>query len=235
MNGNFENILTIVSGSNNALGDMSVPAFMLLLIVSLLSSLLIAYFYLFFYQNKATGTQIYRAFPLLGVSITSIFICIQFSLALSLGLLGALSIVRFRTPIKEPEEIGFIMLIIAASIAIATFNLIFLGLLLLVSLAGLILVRYFLRGFSVERKDGLIIMTVQEKEFRRHAENIDLSLQKLVLNPKAESVTKQGENTMITYRFSGLGDYSLAAVQSSLLDEYPLLDFKLYFHRPGIS
>ena len=235
MNSNFEEILSVVSGSNNALGDMSVPAFLLLLIVSLLSSFLIAYFYLFFYQNKATGTQVYRAFPMLGVSITSIFICIQFSLALSLGLLGALSIVRFRTPIKEPEEIGFIMLIIAASIATATFNLIFLGLLLSVSLVGLVFIRYFLRGFSVQRTDGLIIITVLQDDFRKHAENIDKSLQELVRNPQTESVTKHGENTMITYRFSGLTKYSLAAIQSSILDSYPLVDFKMYFHKPGIS
>jgi len=31
-------------------------------------------------------------------------------------LLGALSIVRFRTPIKEPEEIGFIMLVVASAL-----------------------------------------------------------------------------------------------------------------------
>lgn len=235
MNSNFEEILSVVSGSSNVLGDMSVPTFLLLLIVSLLSSFLIAYFYLFFYQNKATGTQVYRAFPLLGVSITSIFICIQFSLALSLGLLGALSIVRFRTPIKEPEEIGFIMLIIAASIATATFNLIFLGLLLSVSLVALIFIRYFLRGFSVQRTDGLIILTVHQDDFSNHAENIDKSLQKLVRNPQTESVTRHGENTIVTYRFSGLAQHSLAAIQSSISDSFPLVDFKLYFHRPGIS
>ena len=38
---------------------------------------------------------------------------------MSLGLLGALSIVRFRTPIKEPEEIGFLMVVIATSLAIS--------------------------------------------------------------------------------------------------------------------
>ena len=41
---------------------------------------------------------------LIGPSVTLLFICVQLSLPLSLGLLGALSIVRFRVPIKEPEE-----------------------------------------------------------------------------------------------------------------------------------
>ena len=35
-------------------------------------------------------------------------------IALSLGLVGALSIVRFRTPIKEPEELAYLFICIAA-------------------------------------------------------------------------------------------------------------------------
>src|SRR3972149_5311699 len=81
-------------------------AFLFLMAVSLLSSLFIAYLYVHFYSNRATGSQVHRAFPLLGISITAIFVTIQFSLPLSLGLLGALSHVRFRTPIKEPEGVG---------------------------------------------------------------------------------------------------------------------------------
>ena len=69
-----------------------------------------------FYGRRATGSEIHRAFPLIAIAVTAIFICIQFSLPLSLGLLGALSIVRFRTPIKEPEEIGFLMVVIATSL-----------------------------------------------------------------------------------------------------------------------
>jgi hypothetical protein len=91
--------------------QISPMAFLMLMAISLLSSLFIAYLYLHFYSSRATGSQVHRAFPLLGISVTSIFVTIQFSLPLSLGLLGALSIVRFRTPIKEPEEIGFMMLV----------------------------------------------------------------------------------------------------------------------------
>ena len=109
----------------------------MLMAVSLLSSLFISYLYVHFYSNRATGSQVHRAFPLLGISVTAIFVTIQFSLPLSLGLLGALSIVRFRTPIKEPEEIGFIMLVISTSIAVATFKLAFVGIIFVVALAAL--------------------------------------------------------------------------------------------------
>src|SRR5688572_32676649 len=58
-------------------------AFLLLMAVSLLSSMFIAYLYVHFYSNRATGSQVHRAFPLLGISITAIFVTIQFSLPLS--------------------------------------------------------------------------------------------------------------------------------------------------------
>jgi len=43
---------------------------------------------------------------------------VKTSLALSLGLVGALSIVRFRTPIKEPEELAYLFLSIAIGLGL---------------------------------------------------------------------------------------------------------------------
>src|SRR5918996_5561260 len=140
--------------------QISPLAFLMLMAVSLLGSLFIGYLYVHFYSNRATGSQVHRAFPLLGISITAIFIAIQFSLPLSLGLLGALSIVRFRTPIKEPEEIGFIMLVIAASLACATFKLAFVGLIFVVAIVAL-LIQSRSRQFRSAMADGVIVITVQ--------------------------------------------------------------------------
>ncbi|MGK0301051.1 MAG: hypothetical protein ACI89X_001925, partial [Planctomycetota bacterium] len=84
---------------------------LVVLVISCTSSIVLSLFYSMFFERRSTGSDIHRAFPALGTAITGVFICLQFSLPLSLGLLGALSIVRFRTPIKEPEEIGFLMLL----------------------------------------------------------------------------------------------------------------------------
>ena len=139
--------------------QVSPLAFLLLMVISLVCSLFIAYLYVHFYSSRATGSQVHRSFPLLGISITAIFIAIQFSLPLSLGLLGALSIVRFRTPIKEPEEIGFIMLVIATSLAVATFKLAFVGIILAVALIanfGQILTKRFTGATG----DGTIVISL---------------------------------------------------------------------------
>jgi len=107
-------LYAILSGANTgAMSQIGLAGFVLLLAVSLASSLFAAFLYLHFYANRATGSQVHRAFPLLGLSITAIFIAIQFSLPLSLGLLGALSIVRFRTALKDPLDIVYMFWAIA--------------------------------------------------------------------------------------------------------------------------
>ncbi|MBI1926027.1 DUF4956 domain-containing protein, partial [Candidatus Poribacteria bacterium] len=101
---------------------ITVTGFIFALILSAIVAYIVSALYQVFYENRATGSQIHRCFLLLSPSITALFIAIQFSLPLSLGLLGSLSIIRFRTPIKEPEEVGFIMLLIATSVVCATFQ-----------------------------------------------------------------------------------------------------------------
>ena len=51
--------------------------------------------------------------PVLSTVVFLVIVVVKSSLALSLGLVGALSIVRFRTPIKEPEELVYLFLAIA--------------------------------------------------------------------------------------------------------------------------
>ena len=60
--------------------------------------------------------QIASIIPILSSIIFIIIVIIKSSLALSLGLVGALSIVRFRTPIKEPEELVYLFLAISIGI-----------------------------------------------------------------------------------------------------------------------
>jgi len=72
------------------------------------------------YENKSTSLSgkfhIGIVIPILTQIIFFIILIVKSSLALSLGLVGALSIVRFRTPIKEPEELVYLFFAIAIGI-----------------------------------------------------------------------------------------------------------------------
>lgn len=97
-------------------------AYLIAIGLSLLFAGLVDLLYRAYFLKDGRGIQVNRAFIIIGPAVTAIFLVIQFSLPLSLGLLGALSFVRFRTPIKEPEEIGFILLVIACSLSCAVFR-----------------------------------------------------------------------------------------------------------------
>jgi len=71
---------------------------------------------LFYERNSISISgkhQISSIIPILSLVVFLVILVVKSSLALSLGLVGALSIVRFRTPIKEPEELVYLFLAIA--------------------------------------------------------------------------------------------------------------------------
>ena len=207
-------------------------AFLMLMAISLLASLFISYLYVHFYSNRATGSQVHRAFPLLGISVTAIFVTIQFSLPLSLGLLGALSIVRFRTPIKEPEEIGFIMLVIAVSIATATFKLAFVGIIFVVALAALF-GQALTRRFGQGAGDGTIVISLAADGKAADPAAITALLRRRLPKARLESVSQSERETVVSYNFQGLSDTALAGLQAEISDAAGPSSYNVFFNRPG--
>ena len=59
-----------------------------------------------------------KTFVIIGMTTMLIISIVKSSLALSLGLVGALSIVRFRAAIKEPEELAYLFLVIAIGLGL---------------------------------------------------------------------------------------------------------------------
>lgn len=89
-----------------------------LLVVGGLLALYLRFLYRRF-SGSASGTDsVSRSFPLLLIITTAVIAVVKSSLALSLGLVGALSIVRFRAAIKEPEELVYLFLCIAVGLAL---------------------------------------------------------------------------------------------------------------------
>ena len=90
--------------------------FVLNLLVAIILSFLIQLTYNRTSRSLSSAENFSRNFIVLGLTTTIIITIVKSSLALSLGLVGALSIVRFRAAIKEPEELVFLFLIIAVGL-----------------------------------------------------------------------------------------------------------------------
>lgn len=69
--------------------------------------------YVKFGRSLSNRHQLSKVLIIVGVTTFIIISIVKSSLALSLGLVGALSIIRFRTAIKEPEELGYFFIAIA--------------------------------------------------------------------------------------------------------------------------
>jgi uncharacterized membrane protein len=91
------------------------------IIISLFASFLIGSFIFFIYKKTFQGVLYQRSFNVSLVVITMvltlIIMIIKGNLVLSLGMVGALSIVRFRTPVKDPMDLVFIFWAISVGIA----------------------------------------------------------------------------------------------------------------------
>ena len=74
--------------------------------------------YVRFSGSLANRELFARNFIPLILAVTLIITVVKASLALSLGLVGALSIVRFRTPIKDPEELVYLFIAIAIGLGL---------------------------------------------------------------------------------------------------------------------
>ncbi len=89
-----------------------------LLLIGGALSLYIRWLYRRFSASASDTDSITRVFPLLVIITTGVITVVKSSLALSLGLVGALSIVRFRAAIKEPEELVYLFLCIAVGLSL---------------------------------------------------------------------------------------------------------------------
>lgn len=90
------------------------------ILLSLLVAFVIGVFIVFVYKKTYSGVVYSKSFSLcvilLGMVTAMVIRTISSNLALSLGMVGALSIVRFRTAIKEPTDTVFMFWSITAGI-----------------------------------------------------------------------------------------------------------------------
>jgi hypothetical protein len=71
-----------------------------------------------FGSTLANRSDFAQVIPFIVLTTVLIISVVKSQLALSLGMVGALSIVRFRTPIKEPEELAYLFLALATGVGL---------------------------------------------------------------------------------------------------------------------
>ena len=121
------------------------------------------------YKNTYTGVMYNPRFNVSLVMITMVttivMVVIGSNISVSLGMVGALSIIRFRTAVKDPRDTAFIFWSVVSGLACGTQN-------YTIVLAGSIVICLVLFGFKrVIAKDDKYLLIIKGKDL--NTESID--------------------------------------------------------------
>ena len=139
----------------------------------------------------------------LAIVTTLVITVIKFSLALSLGLVGALSIVRFRAAIKEPEELVYLFFIIGIGLANGA-NQYFIAIIATIITTSIL----YIRKTTLDKKKKVnitdsstkIIQLQFTKNFTESAETIN-EIKKIVKYLKLKSMSSEEGNIQYNFWF----------------------------------
>jgi len=182
---------------------------------SLLASILCYLMYQFFYGSRHIGAGVHRTFLIGGPAITALFLGIQTSIPLSLGLLGALSFVRFRTPVKDPAEIGFLLLLIATSIGAATSNFLITILLLVVVLIALG-IQWLTRNRITLFGRGHLMISVDQPSFPEVEKKLTAFLKERLRGLSMETMSTLDDRVSLHYNYRRQTGFDWAAFTNEL-------------------
>jgi len=203
--------------------QVSITDFLINSLVIIVLAIILEYTYIVAARTISNRKQFAGTFLLIAFTTMLIISIVKTSLALSLGLVGALSIVRFRAAIKEPEELSYIFFAIALGLGLGANQTIIVIVAFAVAMA-MLWGRYFISGKSKHQNLYLNIsakanevelnqvIEIVKREFgkyhlKRYDENnqiIEASF--MVDSPKPEklqsftkSISKLGENTRVSF------------------------------------
>jgi uncharacterized membrane protein YhiD involved in acid resistance len=112
----WEQLITDFLNPPNTYQSLTIERVLTALLVDFAISLLIFYIYRKTFKGIVYTREFNVGLVLTGLVVTLVVLPISSNIALSLGMVGALSIVRFRTAIKDPKDIVFTFWAIATGI-----------------------------------------------------------------------------------------------------------------------
>jgi len=99
-------------------GNLGINDFLINIVIAAALSFALSWVYVKYGRSLSNRKQFAANFIMITLTTMIIISIVKSSLALSLGLVGALSIVRFRTAVKEPEELAYMFLSIAIGLGL---------------------------------------------------------------------------------------------------------------------
>ena len=179
---------------------LDLNSFLSSLIAATILSLLIQFFYLRYASTLSNKFEFSKNFVILGITTTIVITIVKSSLALSLGLVGALSIVRFRAAIKEPEELVFLFLIIATGLGCGAGQLKITSIGIAFSLVAIFIYSQFYKKNKLKYSEILNLAVIKNKSMgEKEINELITEMKKYVNQIELISLSKSKDNTTINF------------------------------------
>ncbi len=214
---NFDQFITTYAG------EISLVGLTINIVGSAALCSILAWVYIRYGTTLSNRSTLAKTFLLVGVTTTLIITVVKSSLALSLGLVGALSIVRFRAAIKEPEELGYLFLTIAVGLGFGADQRAVTLIAFFLILALILAYRKFTK--SQHEQNNLFL------KVRTRGGASDVNIEKLVsdvsrsvsnMNLRRFEEVEQGVEAIFTIVVDSFADF--VELRNELKERYPDLD-----------
>ena len=198
------------------------------LLVTLVLSLLVKIVYTKFSTTISNKKEFSKNFVILGLTTCIVITIVKSSLALSLGLVGALSIVRFRAAIKEPEELAYLFLIIAIGLGAGAGQIIIITIGTIASLTVIV----FLYSLNTKEKNKInenlhFTISIDKKKNKKDIDNLIKIIERQVSHLELSSLNQSNKNLIINLILILKNTNKVTTLNEIILKNYPTANILL--------
>ncbi|MEG1207483.1 MAG: DUF4956 domain-containing protein [Angelakisella sp.] len=215
---NFTDIFKKGFLENGQMADLSVTNIVMSLCAAFLCAMIIYAVYRSFYKGVVYSNNFNILLVMVSLITAFIVMTISSNITLSLGMVGALSIVRFRTAVKDPLDVGFLFFAISVGITCGA------GLYIMSFLATLFISAIYIVLVKVRADSRIYLLIIKFEE----TANEEVQRVIMPLRPRVKNKTSikgmleltvelriKSENTAFVTQLSALN-----GVSSAVLVEY---------------
>lgn len=185
----IKNILEENISQMGLVENLSLPYIGLVLGTALLCGLILYIVYKFFYRGAVYSENYGLLIVMSTMTVAFIIMTISSNIVLSLGMVGALSIVRFRTAVKDPLDVGFLFVAIGAGLTAGA------GLFFIAIIGTVVISLVFMVMFLVG-KSAMSYLLIVRCNVAAEADVADVMS---TLKSKLKSKSSDGISTEFTY------------------------------------
>ncbi len=176
---------------NQTLGMDAIPTILLTIVAAFAVGLFIYWVYKKTFRGVMFSNNFALTLILMTVITAPVVLCISHSIELSMGMVGALSIVRFRTAVKDPLDTGYMFWSLTMGILLGAGQF----LLTVLTAAGVAVVMFVLRSIIKKGEDSYLLVMRVNATGEANAQKLLSKLRYMLLKNK----TMTGSHIELTY------------------------------------